>query len=123
MSHQLSPRLRAIALAEWRGLPEPPFPRYTARPIGETLAKVLAGLGMKDRLREEEVLRAWKEIVGEFIAGHATPSRLRERVLYVQVLQPTALYDLDRVWKPQILEKLKARFGKTTVRDIKFRIG
>ncbi len=116
-------KLRAIALAEWRGLPETPFIRDTAKPIGDTMAKVLAGLGLKDRLREDEVLRAWSEIVGEFIAGHATPSRLKDRVLYVQVLQPTALYDLDRVWKPQILAKLQERFGVKTVRDIKFRIG
>ncbi len=116
-------KLRAIALAEWRGLPNTPFIRETSKPIGETMAKVLAGLGLKDRLREDEVMRAWTEIVGEFIAGHSTPSRLKDAVLYVQVLQPTALYDLDRVWKPQILEKLKARFGPRTVRDIKFRIG
>jgi len=32
-------------------------------------------------------------------------------------------YELDRVWKPQILARLKQRFGNATIREIKFRIG
>jgi predicted nucleic acid-binding Zn ribbon protein len=116
-------RLRAIALAEWRGLPETPFAADSAKPIGETIVKVMGALGLKDRLREDEVLRAWQEIVGDFVARHSVPQRLKDGVLTVRVLQPTVHYELDRVWKPEILAKLKARFGARTVRDIKFRIG
>ena len=116
-------RLRAIALMEWRGMPQIPFVKDTAKPVSETLAKVMAGLGLKDRLREDEVLQAWAEIVGEFISAHSSPQRLKDGVLYVQVLQPTVRYELDRVWKPQILEKLKTRFGPRTVREVRFRLG
>jgi predicted nucleic acid-binding Zn ribbon protein len=118
-----SERLRAIALREWRGLPYTSFPRDTSKPVGETLVKVMAALGLKDRLKEHEVLHAWRDIVGEFIAGHSHPHRLENGVLYVRVLQSTVHYELDRVWKPQILEKLKKRFGGRTVREIKFRVG
>ncbi len=69
------------------------------------------------------MLGAWKEIVGEFIAQHSSPAFLREGVLYVQVLQPTVHYELDRVWKPQIVKKLKARFGSKVIRDVRFRVG
>lgn len=116
-------RLRAIALAEWRGLPETPFIRDTSKPIAEPLAKVMTSLGLGARLREEEVLRAWKEIVGEFIAGQSEPQRIKNGVLFVRVLHSTLGFDLDRVWKPHILEKLRARFGARTVRDVKFRVG
>lgn len=115
--------LRAIALNEWRGLPYTAPPRHTAKPIGETVVKVMVALGLKDRLNEHEVLCAWREIVGDFIAGHSTPQRLKDGVLYVRVLQPTVHYELDRIWKPQILTKLKKRFGGRTVRDLKFRVG
>ncbi len=108
---------------EWRGMPQIPFVRHTAIPISETLSKVMAGLGLQDRLREDEVLRTWKEIVGDFIATHSSPQRLQDGVLYVRVLQPTIHYELDRVWKPQIIDKLRKRFGTRTIRDIKFRIG
>jgi predicted nucleic acid-binding Zn ribbon protein len=116
-------QLRARVIAEWRGLPQTPFIRDTAQAIGEPLKKVMAGLGLQDRLREDEVLKAWREIVGDFIAGHSSPQRLKDGVLYVHVLQPTVHFELDRMWKPQILEKLKKRFGTRTVRGIRFRIG
>jgi predicted nucleic acid-binding Zn ribbon protein len=118
-----SHRLRAIALAEWRGLPATPFVTDTARPVGEAVIKLMAQLGLKDRLREDEVLGAWREIVGEFVANHSAPQRLKDGVLLVRVLQPTVHYELDRIWKREILEKLKKRFGARTVREIKFRIG
>jgi hypothetical protein len=43
-------------------------------------------------------------------------------VLSIQVLQPSVRYELERNWKNEILAKLQARFGKKTIREIKFRI-
>jgi predicted nucleic acid-binding Zn ribbon protein len=116
-------QLRARVIAEWRGLPSSPPERHNAQPIGDCITKLMTTLGLKDRLREDEVLKAWKEIVGEFIAGHSNPQRLKDGVLYVHVLQPTVHFELDRVWKPEILAKFKQRFGARTVREIKFRVG
>lgn len=119
----MNPYLRARVIAEWRGLPasEPKPVRLTT--IGDGVAKLMKSLGLGERLRQEEVLGAWKEIVGEFIAGHSQPTRLQGGTLFVQVLQSTMHYELDRVWKAKILEKMKARFGPRTVREIKFRVG
>lgn len=85
-----------------------------------TVHKVMAQLGLKDRLKEEEVLAAWGDTVGEFVAKHSTPKRLKNGILFVAVLQPTVRYELDRIWKRDILEKLKIRFGARTVKDIRF---
>ena len=87
------------------------------------MVKVMTDLGLKERLREEEVLKAWRNIVGDFLAAQSSPQRLKDAILYVRVLQPTVHFELDRIWKSQILEKLRDRFGRRTVRDIKFRIG
>ncbi len=119
----MNPKLRARAIAEWRGLAETPALRDTARPVGDALMKVMSALGLGDRLREDEVMRVWKEVVGDFLAAHSTPSAVRDGVLIVRVLQPTLLYEFDRNLKPQIVAKLRARFGGRMVRDIKFRIG
>ena len=116
-------KLRARVLAEWRGLPETPFPRDAAKPIGEALAKLMKGLGLSERLNEEEVLVAWREVVGDFFAKHASPQRLKDGVLYVNVLQPTVHFELERVWKRDILAKLKKRFGSRVVREMRFRLG
>jgi predicted nucleic acid-binding Zn ribbon protein len=61
--------------------------------------------------------------VGEFIAAHSTPVALRDGVLYVRVLQPSLHYELERIAKAKVLRKLKLRFGSTTIRDIRFRLG
>ena len=115
--------LRARAIAEWRGLPEKrPVPdRWQA--AFDVLPKLMQRLGLKERLHEVEVIEAWGQIVGEFIAAHSAPVALREGVLYVRVLQPALHYELEQVSKIDILRKLKQRFGSKTVRDLRFRLG
>ena len=80
-------------------------------------------LGLRERLHETEVVDAWAQIVGEFIAAHSAPVALRDAILYVRVLQPALHYELDQISKPEILRKLKKRFGAKTIRDIRFRLG
>ena len=119
----MTPFQKARIFREWRGYAEPSAKPERQTAAAEVIGKVMASLGLGERLRQEEVLGAWLEIVGDFIAGHATPHRLQNGVLFVQVLQPTMHYELDRVWKPRILEKYQERFGKRAVKEIKFRIG
>jgi len=116
-------QLRARALAEWRGLPETPFPADRTVPVADAVTRLMQSLGLRDRLRSEVVIGAWRDVVGEFVAKHSSPRQLKDGVLHVSVLQPTVLFELERVWKREILDKLKKRFGTRIVRDIKFRIG
>ena len=119
----MKPSLRARIISEWRGLPEPlPAPNRLTT-VAEGLAPLLKSLGLDDRIREESILQSWKEIVGEFIAQHSQPCSLRGGVLLVQVLQPTMHYELDRVWKVKILQKLKEQYGAKAVSEIRFKIG
>jgi predicted nucleic acid-binding Zn ribbon protein len=119
----MTPQLRERILSEWRGLRQAPPRPDRAQPVAALLEKVMRNLGLNERLNEAQILDAWREIVGEFIASHAAPGRLSKGVLYVQVIQPTVHYELDRVWKPEIVKKLKARFGAKVIRDVKFRVG
>jgi predicted nucleic acid-binding Zn ribbon protein len=115
--------LRRRAIEEWRGLPEPGRDRDRAQAVGEVLRQLAPKLGLEDRLREEEIIGAWKEVVGEFFAIHSQPAKLHRGTLIVNVLQPTVLYELDRRCKPLILSKLKKRFGGRTIKEIRFRAG
>ena len=114
---------RASVIAEWRGLPEPkPTPdRFEA--VGGLMPKLMQRLGLKERLHESDVIDAWAEIVGPFIATHSAPVSLREGVLYVRVLQPALHYQFEQISKADILDKLKKRFGRKVIRDVRFRIG
>jgi predicted nucleic acid-binding Zn ribbon protein len=115
--------LRARAIAEWRGLPEKYLRPDRWEAPADVLPKLMQRLGLKERLHEVEVIEAWWQIVGEFIAAHSTPVALREGVLYVRVLQPALHYELEQVSKIDILRKLKQRFGGKVIRDLRFRVG
>ena len=119
----MTPELRSRVLADWRGYREEKAKPDRAQAVAACLEKVMTQLGLAERLTESQVLGAWKEIVGDWFALHTCPDRIRDGVLYVRVVQSSIHYELDRNWKPKIIQKLKARFGPSRVRDIRFRIG
>jgi predicted nucleic acid-binding Zn ribbon protein len=115
--------LRAAVIAEWRGLPAKKVrPDHWQAP-GDLLPKLMQQLGLSERIRETEVMDAWKQIVGEFIAAHSAPVSLRMGVLVVRVLQPALHYQFEQISKTEILRKLKQRFGTKIIREIRFRVG
>lgn len=116
------PNLRARALAEWRGYAEPRPLMDRVQSVSALVGKTLQAFGLGELVRESEVLDAWKEIAGDFLAAHSAPSRLKDGVLYVRVLQPSIHFEMERM-KGQLVEKLKKRFGARVVRELRFRLG
>jgi len=116
-----SEEIRRRVLQEWRGLPEEPVPRERCIHASDALKKLLRKLGLTERLNEQEIRSAWREIVGDFLAAHSVPVSVRDGVLVVQVIQPAVRYELDRSWKRDIVRKLQARFGAKAVREVSFR--
>lgn len=119
----MNPSLRATIIAEWRGLPANKTRPDRWQEPRDLVPKLMQQLGLSDRLREGEVIDAWKSIVGEFIAAHSCPISLRAGVLVVRVLQPALHYQFEQISKAEILRKLKQRFGTKIIRDIRFRVG
>jgi predicted nucleic acid-binding Zn ribbon protein len=115
--------LRGKAISEWRGYAEPRALLDGVQALSGSIAKAMQGLGLSSRVREAEVIQAWADIVGPFIASHSAPTRLKDGILYVGVLQPTIHFELERVWKTEIIRKMKERFGARAVRDVRFRLG
>ncbi len=111
--------LRKRILQEWRGLPSESIPE-TQVIIAEILGKVVTKLGLHTRIKQEEIIETWNELVGDFLAAHSEPQQLSHGILSVRVLQPTIRYELDRVWKKELLQKLQARFGSKLIRDVRF---
>src|SRR5437870_3414196 len=95
--------LRAAVVAEWRGLPAPKTRPDRWHSPGDLLPKLLQQLGLSERLRETEVMEAWTQIVGDFIAAHSAPVSLRDGVLFVRVLQPALHYQFETISKAEIL--------------------
>src|SRR5436190_11846675 len=119
----MNPSLRTAVIAEWRGLPQRKLQPDRWQSPAELMPRLMQRLGLRERLRENEVIEAWSKIVGDFIAAHSTPVALREGILYVRVLQPALHYELEQISKIDILRKLKRRFGARVIRDVRFRVG
>jgi predicted nucleic acid-binding Zn ribbon protein len=115
--------LRAAVIAEWRGLPAKKVRPDRWQAPGDLLPKLMQQLGLSERIRETEVMDAWKQIVGDFIAAHSAPVSLRMGILVVRVLQPALHYQFEQISKTEILRKLKQRFGTKIIREIRFRVG
>ncbi|MGC1479076.1 MAG: DUF721 domain-containing protein [Chthoniobacterales bacterium] len=116
----MTPSLRRLVLREWRGLPGDERPDRTLA-ASDAVQALIGRIGLSDRIAEGDILAAWKDVVGDFIAEHSKPIRLVDGVLHIQVLQPSVRYELDRTWRPEILKKLRAQFGAKTVRDLRFK--
>jgi predicted nucleic acid-binding Zn ribbon protein len=114
---------RKRVIEEWRGLPEPDEKVDRIVSVREVLDHLAPKLGLESRLRQEEIVAAWVEIVGDFFARHSRPTKLHQGILIVNVLQPTLLYELDRQWKALILTRLRARFGGKLIKELRFRLG
>jgi predicted nucleic acid-binding Zn ribbon protein len=119
----MSPSLRAAVIAEWRGMPAKKTRPDRWQAPGDLLPKLMQQLGLSERIRETEVMDAWKQIVGDFISAHSAPVSLRAGVLFVRVLQPALHYQFEQISKAEILRKLKQRFGSKIIREIRFRVG
>jgi predicted nucleic acid-binding Zn ribbon protein len=66
-----------------------------------------------------KVFHLWEEIAGEGLANHATPVRIDDRILYVEVDDPVWLTQV-RYMKLDILAKIGVRIKKGIFKDIRF---
>jgi predicted nucleic acid-binding Zn ribbon protein len=111
--------LRKRVLREWRGLPNDTTSDRQMI-VADVLSKVVTKLGLHTRIKQEEIAATWNEMVGDFLAAHSEPQQLSHGILSVRVIQPTIRYELDRVWKKEVLQKLQSRFGAKLIRDVRF---
>lgn len=115
-------RRHARALLEWRGLPEPPDPARHQHSTASLIPGLLSRLGLDQRLRDQEIAATWHTIAGEFAARYSHPQKLRHRTLTITVSQPAVLWTLDRS-KATLLARLQEKFGRDTIRDLRFQAG
>lgn len=115
-------RLRHHLIADWRGLEDGPLLDSPAVGMDSLIPAILKSWKLDERLHEEELSAAWRETVGDFIAQHTAPDSLKRGVLMVRVLQPTIHHTL-MMEKGRLLKRMQERFGKETVREVRFRHG
>ena len=64
----------------------------------------------------------WKDIVGEVLAAHTWPTRIRFRKLFIAVETTVWLHQLTYL-KSTLMEKIKSQAPGLSLKDLVFRIG
>ncbi len=113
---------RETALAQLRGYCEPDNLTRYEHDMGSAVNRALKDFGLDRRFSEEQVFDAWNRVVSPEIASHARPVALEREVLYIQVLHSSIHFELERL-KGRILQAMQSEFGKSRLRDVKFRLG
>ena len=109
-------------MREWLGCEKPTNLNANISDAGKWVDGILKSQFFADGLNEEEVKAAWKEIAGDFIAANTEPVSVKEGHLVLRVTQPAFRFHLEQL-KPELLKKVKARFGAGKVNSIRFNLG
>lgn len=97
----------------WEPLPgDRPDPRR----VGELLGRVTASMGF-----DATVLTAWPSLVGDAVAAHTRPRKLRDGVLTVAVDDPAWATQL-RFLEADLVARLEAVVGAGKVTRIEVRV-
>lgn len=115
-------RRRHALLSAWRGASEGPILDNPARSVADLLGPIVAQAGLAERMKLEEVLSAWREVVGDFLFQHSKPDTVQRGILTVRVLQPTVHHAL-MMERPRILKRLKEKLSHAGIKDIRLKHG
>lgn len=109
-------------IAAWRGVADGPLMDLPTLSVADLAPKIVAQCGLANRVKLEDVLAAWEEIVGSFLFKLTRPDTIERGILTVRLMQPTAHHALS-LEKVKILKRLQARLPDAKIRDIRFRHG
>ncbi len=87
--------------------------------LSEVLDQVLKSAGLFYAVKEQLVLRHWREIAGEAVAGHAEPVKIEGGVLYLRADSGAWRSQLHFL-KNELIRKINAFAEKRVVKNILF---
>jgi len=94
-------------------------PASRGKSLGEALDELVETLGIREKLREQDVFVLWEEAVGERIAAVAKPARILRGTLFVRVKTGAWRNELS-MRKQEIVRRLNELLAEEIVHDIKF---
>ena len=103
-------------------LRERPLPPDRSAEIASVVASVVKGMGLEQRLWEQELVSEWEALVGSQVAKQTRPGRIDRKVLHIYVTHSTWLSELSRYGHKPILDNLQKRFGADRIKGIKLQL-
>lgn len=114
--------IREEILREWRGCDEVKSLNDGIRTADSFISAILRAAGAEDGLHEDQVRATWKELAGDFIAGHTEPVSVKNGHLVLRVTQPAMRFHLEQM-KPMLLTRIRAQLGPDRIQSVKFTLG
>ena len=114
--------MRHRLMTAWRGISDGPVITLPTLSVADLAPKIMAQAGLANRVKLEDVLAAWSEIVGDLLFKLTRPDSMERGVLTVRLIQPSAHHALS-LEKHKILKRLQAKLPDAKIRDIRFRHG
>ncbi len=115
-------RRRHSLISAWRGVEDGPLMNLPTLRVGDLATQIMAQAGMANRVKLEDILAAWQEIVGTFLFKLTRPDTFERGILTVRLMQPTAHHALMQE-KVKILKRLQEKLPDAKIKDVRFRHG
>jgi hypothetical protein len=115
-------RRRHSLISAWRGVEDGPLMDLPTLRVGDLATQIMAKAGMANRVKLEDILAAWQEIVGAFLFKLTRPDTFERGILTVRLMQPTAHHALMQE-KVKILKRLQEKLPDAKIKDVRFRHG
>jgi predicted nucleic acid-binding Zn ribbon protein len=109
-------------VSEWLGCEKPLNTNRNVSSAAAWVDAILKSQFFADSLDEEEVKKAWKEIAGDFIGANTEPVSAKEGNLILRVTQPAMRFHLEQM-KPDLLRRIRERFGEDKIKSVRFTLG
>ncbi len=79
----------------------------------------LQGLGIQEKILEQQAVAKWKSVVGSHIAASTIPEAVRDGILFVACKSSMWSSELS-LHKDDIVKRLNEAVGKAVIKDIRF---
>ncbi len=109
-------------VGEWLGCEKPLNTNKNVSSAADWVDAILRSQFFADSLDEEEVKKAWKEIAGDFIGANTEPVSAKDGNLILRVTQPAMRFHLEQM-KPDLLRRIRERFGEDKIKSVRFTLG
>ncbi len=96
-----------------------PTTKRGPKPLSKSLSILLKSLGIENRIKQNEIIVRWPEIVGEKLSKVTTADKIENVLLFVRVTNSAWRNELIYM-KNEIINRIYSSLKTDLIRDIRF---
>lgn len=89
------------------------------KPLSKSLSILLKSLGIENKIKQNEIIVRWPEIVGEKLSKVTTADKVENGILFVRVTNSVWRNELIYM-KTEIINRISSRLNTDIIKDIRF---